>query len=106
MRTHRKESGLQIEQQSAGGQEAGSIGCNQDIFFLEWIKKKMWMEIAPKVDQMHVSVRCLDVWEGPTHVHTLMSSSHTALLLYLPSLLPLFAYCACPPPITRFYSCK
>lgn len=56
----------------------------------------MWVEIAHEVDQMHASVWCLDVWEGATQVHTLMSSSHTALLLYFPSLLPLLAYCACP----------
>lgn len=64
------------------------------------------MEIAHEVDQMHVSGWCLDVWEGATHVHTLMSSSHTALLLYLPPLLPLFTYCACPSPVICFYSYK
>lgn len=41
-------------------------------------------------DSAQVSVRCLDVWEGPTpDSYTLMSSSHTALLLYLPFLLRL-----------------
>lgn len=52
---------------------------------------------------MHASVWCLDVWEGATQVHTL-SSSHTALLLYFPSLLPLLAYCAYPSPVICFYS--
>lgn len=43
------------------------------------------MEIARKVDQMKVSAWCVDVWEGPTLDHTLMSCSHTALVLFLRS---------------------